>query len=167
MKKNITIVGLAKDFTKNIAKTFADKLDMYYADITDLVQFDILDIAEAERTCGREYVRSLEANKIKTVTSYDNSIITVNYNALNNETNLGYIKENTLLIYLRLTKDELTDKLNQNVDETNLVRLAESVYEERDFILNRVCDITINVRTLTDTEVVQMLGKSILDYYKR
>ena len=47
------------------------------------------------------------------------------------------------------------------------MRLAESVYEERDFILNRVCDITINVRTLTDTEVVQMLGKSILDYYKR
>ena len=167
MKKNITIVGLAKDFTKSIAKTFADKLDMYYADITDLVQVDILDIAEAERTCGREYVRSLEANKIKTVTSYDNSIITVNYNALNNETNLSYVKENTLLIYLRLTKDELTAKLNQDVDETNLVRLAETVFDERDFILNRICDITINVKNLTDTELVKMISKSILDYYKR
>lgn len=167
MKKNITIVGLAKDFTKSIAKTFADKLDMYYADITDLVQFDILDIAEAEKTCGKEYVRGLEAAKIKTVTTYDNSIITVNYNALNNETNLRYVKENTLLIYLRLSKDELTAKLNHDVDESNLVRLAETVYEERDFILNRICDITINVKNLTDTEVVKMLGKSILDYYKR
>lgn len=167
MKKNITIVGLAKDYTKSIAKTFADALDMYYADITDLVQFDILDIAEAERTCGSDYVRKLEASKIKTVTSYDNSIITVNYNALNNETNLKYVKDNTLLIYLRLSKDELTKKLNHDMSETSLLKLTESVFEERDFILSRISDITINIKNLTDTELVSMLGKSILEYYKR
>ncbi len=167
MKKNITIVGLAKDYTKKIAKKFADKLEMYYADITDLIQFDILDIAEAEKTCGKEYIRKLEASKIKTVTSYDNSVITVNYNALNNETNLNYIKQNTLLIYLRLDKDELTNKLNEDVTKVSQIKLAQTVFNERDFILSRVCDITINVKNLTDTQLIKMIGKSILDYYKR
>ena len=167
MKKNITIVGLAKDYTKKIAKKFADKLEMYYANITDLIQFDILDIAEAEKTCGKEYIRKLEASKIKTVTSYDNSVITVNYNALNNETNLNYIKQNTLLIYLRLDKDELTNKLNEDVTKVSQIKLAQTVFNERDFILSRVCDITINVKNLTDTQLIKMIGKSILDYYKR
>ena len=167
MKKNITIVGLAKDYTKKIAKKFADKLDMYYADITDLIQFDLLDIAEAERTCGKEYIRKIEAAKIKTVTTYENSIITVNYNALNNETNLGYIKENTLLIYLHLSEEELINKLNEDITSANQIKLAQSVYDERDFILSRLSDITINVRDLTDTKLIKMIGKAILDYYKR
>lgn len=167
MKKNITIVGLAKDYTKKIAKKFADKLEMYYADITDLIQFDLLDIAEAEKTCGKEYIRKIEASKIKTVTTYENSIITVNYNALNNETNLGYIKENTLLIYLHLSKEELIEKLNEDVANANQIKLAQSVYDERDFILSRLSDITINVKDLTDIKLIKMIGKAILDYYKR
>ena len=167
MKKNITIVGLAKDYIKKIAKKFADKLEMYYADITDLIQFDLLDIAEAEKTCGKEYIRKIEASKIKTVTTYENSIITVNYNALNNETNLRYIKENTLLIYLHLSKEELVEKLNEDVANASQIKLAQSVYDERDFILSRLSDITINVKDLTDIKLIKMIGKAILDYYKR
>lgn len=167
MKTNITIVGLAKEYTKKVAKDFADKLDMYYADITDLIQFDLINVEEAEKTCGKEYIRNVEATKIKTVTTYDNSVITVNFHALNNEKNLKYIKENTLLIYLKLSKDELGDKLNLDINKDAQIKLAETVFEDRDYILSKVCDIIINVKGLQDKQVVKLIGKSILDYYKR
>ena len=166
MKTNITIVGLAKEYTKKVAKEFADKLDMYYADITDLIQFDLIDVEKAEKTCGKEYIRNLEATKIKTVSSYDNSVITVNFHALNSEKNLKYIKENTLLIYLRLDKDNLKKKLNLDINKDAQAKLAESVFDDRDFILSRICDVIINVKDLSDNKVVKLIGKSILDYYK-
>ena len=54
-----------------------------------------------------------------------------------------------------------------NFDILKVLSIFTNDQNERDFILSRLSDITINVRDLTDTKLIKMIGKAILDYYKR
>jgi shikimate kinase len=166
LKKNICIIGLATNFTKTVAKALSDKLEMFYADINDLLKFDLLDIEEAEKKCGKAYITKLEKNKIKTVAGYNNTIITVNYSSLTSEENIKHIRKNAIIIYLKLSKTEYEQKLKTENLSPSKETLFLSVFNDRDFISSKICDLIINCKTLTNEQIVDLIIKSVLKYYK-
>ena len=101
-KKNICVIGMSPEFADSIAELLADKLDMFFANVNDLIEFDLIDVAETEVVCGRDYLLKIEQKKVKEVCSYENTIVTMDYSILNDDENIKTIKENCLLIYLKL-----------------------------------------------------------------
>lgn len=166
MKTNICILGLAPTFTKCVAKDLADSLDMYYADVNDLLRFDMFDLKETEKKCGKEYLQKQESLKIKTVSSYDNTVITVDYGSLNNNKNLDYIKKGCLVVYLKLTENEFLNKLNYDILTKSQLEIEKSLFFDRDFICGNISDIKINCKNLKDEDIVELIMSAIGNYYK-
>lgn len=167
LKKNICIIGLATNFTKTIAKTLADKLDMFYADINDLLRFDLLDINEAKKLAGKNYILKLETSKIKTVASYENTIITLNYSSLTNNENFEILKRECLIIYLKLTKSLYEKHIEQDKLTKSQKAIALTVFKDRDFISQNVTDIMVKVNTKNESKLQDIILEEITHYYNK
>ena len=92
MITNICIVGLLKKYTKSISKRVADTLDMFYADVTELLEYEYINMDNAEKIVGKEYMEKQEVKKIKALSTFENTLFTVDTFYLNNEKNLHHIK---------------------------------------------------------------------------
>ena len=101
LKKNITIICLSNKYKKIVAKELADSLEMFYADINDIMEYNLIN-SEMLLTAGQQYFDQNEEKTIKTVSDYDNTILTLNLSTLNKNNNLDIIKNNSLIIYVRL-----------------------------------------------------------------
>lgn len=166
MKNSICIVGLINDFTKKIAKALADELEMFYADVNELLQFDLIDINEAQKKSGKNYILKLETSKVKTVSTYENTVFTLNYSSLINNNNYEYVKENSLIIYLKLGEKTFLKVLeNQNLTK-NQKHLQAVVFKDRDKLCNKICDIKISVRSLDEKVIIKNLIYALQEYYK-
>ena len=164
MVSNICIVGLLKNYVRKVAKRVADALDMFYADVQELLSYDFINLVEAEALVGKEYIEKQEGVKIKTVASYENTVITLNWECLNKEKNLKAIKKGAVLVYLRVGKTEFKNKLEKEdglVDKTEQLKL----FKEHDDLLKNYADVVaLNKGTIDD--VVNIILKKIEEYYE-
>lgn len=164
MVSNICIVGLLKNYVRKVAKRVADALDMFYADVHELLSYDFINLVEAEALVGKDYIEKQESVKIKTVASYENTVITLNWECLNKEKNLNAIKKGAVLVYLRVGKTEFKNKLEKEdalVDKTEQLKL----FKEHDDLLKNYADVVVlNKGTIDD--VVNIILKKIEEYYE-
>ena len=78
MKSNITFIALNNSFKKNIAKQLAEKLEMFYIDINELINYNLHNVAEVISLAGLEYYNEVETKTVASISSYENSLITLN-----------------------------------------------------------------------------------------
>lgn len=165
MKKNICIIGLSNTFTKNIAKRLADRLEMFYADINELLKFDLLDVDQAKELTSSKYIQKLESKKIKTVASYENTVITLDYSALTNNDNYEIIKNDCLIIYLKTTKEFYKKSLQEQELTKSQKTININLYKDRDYISSKVSDIIIKLNAKNIDNVLDIIIKETLSYY--
>lgn len=166
MKKNICIIGLATNFTKAVSKLLSDKLEMFYADVNDLLKFDLLDLKEAQKLSGKDYILKQETGKIKTVATYENTVITISYHSLIQNNNYELFQPNTLIIYAQLTPELYELAIKQDKLTKSQKTIAATVFPDRDKFCKKISNLTVKLKNLKTEEQVETLIKAIKKYYE-
>lgn len=162
MKQNICIIGLNNAFTIKVSKKIADAFDMFFADISALIEFELLDVEHARVVCGEEYIHKVERSKVKMVNSFENTLFTMDYSLLNDESSFNLTKESSYIVYLRFSKDEL-ETINSKYDvKTSSKSLIYDVYEFRNQLCEKYADIIIDCDDSSDNEIVKAITNKFL-----
>ena len=166
MKNNICVLSIDKRFSRIIGKHLSDNLDMFFADVNALIQFDIISIEEVESACGINYLKKLEESKVKHVLSYENTLITLNSDMLNNPKIYEYIKNNSIVIFLDMDKKSFVAKLNNQQLDKNDKQLQIDMFEDRTKIVEEMSDIVVDCSGKTTRTIIPFIIKRIVDFYK-
>lgn len=167
MKKNITILALNKNYKKKIAKNLSKKLGMFYVDTNELLKYDLMNIDKVIKVAGLDYYNKVETKTIKSLSSYENIVITMDNDSFFNKDNYKYLKENSLFIYIKLSYNYFVNILEKEKPKTSKyeIMLDKKVFEERDKIMSSVCDIEVKINGNTKN-VEDKIIKEIKNYYK-
>ena len=92
MKTNITLICFESEFNKEIAHAMSNELELYYVDIADLLQFNFINLQDVLAKCGIDYLKKLENEAIKNVSTFENTIITSPINILLENQNIINLK---------------------------------------------------------------------------
>lgn len=164
-KTNLCIVGLAKLFADEVCKELASSLGMFYANIDDLLEYELEDRDRIEDVCGKEYLVKEELSVIKRACSFDDTVININYTNLNNETALAYVKNGSVLVYLRLTRERFKKEIEREGQSLNQKIIAMDLFEDRDFICGGLADIVVDCDDEETPQVLNKINEKILEYY--
>ena len=165
MITNICIVGLLKKYTKSISKRVADTLDMFYADVTELLEYEYINMANAEKIVGKEYMEKQEVKKIKALSTFENTLFTVDTFYLNNEKNLHHIKNGALVIYLQLSQKMFDKHIKQEKLTMQEEAIVRNMAFERDLLLKDYADIVVYITT--DKNIEKLILTKIEEYYEK
>lgn len=163
MKKNITIICLSNEYKKNIAKQLALELDMFYADINDLMEYNLINSEMLEKA-GQQYYDENEAKTIKTVSGYDDTILTLNLSTLNKSNYLDIIKQNSLIIYIRLNFETFMN-LNRAENSKALVKINEVAFDDRDRLISSFADIIVENQQVDVTQTIKQIIEGIEKFF--
>lgn len=165
MKNNITIIGLVGNFKKNVAKALADKLEIIFADVNDIMEFNLIDNHMIE-FAGQDYFDKNETKTVKLLASYENTVITLNFSTLNKGNNLNILKKTCVIIYLRLNYEQF-QILNKLENYGALSSINEKVFNDRDKLMNKMCDIAVEVDNLDVQNVVNHILMGLKNYFSK
>ncbi len=163
MKKNITIICLSNEYKKNIAKQLALELDMFYADINDIMEYNLINSEMLEKA-GQQYYDENEAKTIKTVSGYDDTILTLNLSTLNKSNYLDIIKQNSLIIYIRLDFETFMN-LNKAENSKALVKINEIAFDDRDKLISNFADIIVENKYIDVTRTIKQIIEGIEKFF--
>ncbi len=169
MKNNITFICVVNSFGRKIAKAAADKLDLYYADINDFLDFSMATTAqEVINLCGPEYLAKLEQEAVKTVASFENTIISVETRFFMSADSRHSLKDGSMIVYLKMdrkTYDKYVDSVKDEKKKLELENI-KTVFDEYDAMCSRSCDITIDLKDLNEKATTKKALKLINNYFK-
>lgn len=166
-KANICLVGLSNQFVDKNALELSKKLDMFYANASEIIQFELFDISRMEEMCGKDYLERKETAVLKRICTYENTIINIEYQLLNTETNYKFIKENCLIIYLKLSlnrykKEVLEERMSDSAKSLNI-----DLFKDRDFICSKKADIVVDCKDIEGEELLGLIMQKLLGYYEK
>ncbi len=167
MKNKITILALNKNFKKKIAKNLSKKLDMFYVDTNELLKYDLLNIDKVIKVAGLDYYNKVETKTIKSLSSYENVVITMDNDSFFYKDNYKFLQETSLFIYLKLNYNYFVTILEKEKPKTSKyeIMLDKKVFAERDKILSNVCDIEVKINGNTKN-IEDKIIKEVKNYYK-
>ena len=163
MLTNITVFALNNNYAKTVANHLADELEMFFADVMELLTFDLINIVEATELTGKDYVLRKEQSKIKTVSTYENTIISCDYRSLNNEVNYENLHAGSVMVYLKLNADALK-KVNLEYRENNNIELFSDVRME---LLEEKADVVCEVSNMDISQACDYVMEQIQKYYEK
>lgn len=166
-KANICIIGLSKHFTDDVCKQLSIKMDMFYANVQDILEFELMDMQKVEEVCGIDYLLKEERSIIRRICTYDNTIINVDYSCLNNDSNVEVIRDNCLIIYLRLNEKRFQKEQDKENINSNIKGINKDLFHDRDFICNKIADITVDCENHKDNELIEIIIENILKFYTK
>lgn len=158
MKHNICVIGLNNGYVSKLGKEISDALEMYFADITELIKYELMDVEYARHLAGDDYVHKVESSKVKMINGFENTLFAMDYSLLNDDKNLKVAKENSYIIYLKLSKENIKNMKNGRVN-TNLIY---DVYEFRDVLCKKYCDVEIDCNNKKTNEIINDIKKWFL-----
>jgi len=166
LKSNITFIALNNGLKKEIAKNLAEKLEMFYIDINELIKYQIPNTSEVITLAGIEYYNEEETKIVKTVSSYENTLITIDLDTFFNNNNYLHLKENSVFIYLKVDFENFKKLLEREIPKKSRLEksLSKKVFNERNKIIELESDIIINFND--ETSLLSDIFKKIKDFYK-
>lgn len=164
-KGNICIIGLSKQFTDYVGKQLSIRMEMFYANVQEIIEFELMDINKMEAVCGTEYLQKEEKAIINRICSYDNTIVNIDFASLNDEDNLQTVKDNCLLIYIKLNEKRYLRELAKDNLNESIKMLSQEMMSDRDFLCSRMADITVDCQDYQDTQLIDNIIESILKFY--
>lgn len=165
MKSNITLIALNSEFKNKIATQLAERLGMFLVNINDIIKYDLLNIKEVISLAGLEYYNKIESKTVKAISSYENSLITLELDTFFNNDNYKFLKTSSLFIYIRLNFEDYKDllDLDKSLDKHFEKILNKKNYKERDSIMISLSDIVVNVNIKED--ITETTIEEIKKYY--
>ncbi|MGD9901173.1 MAG: shikimate kinase [Spirochaetales bacterium] len=166
MESNITLLMPLNNYKKKIIKLLANKLDMFYVDVEELLEFDIIDKDKAVLTAGQDYVNKLENKLVKTVSEYNNTIITLPYSLLNKTTHFNRLKDNSIIIGVSFSQEDYFKLLKKEKTLTeNQIKLEKVVFNERNELMKNMSELFIECDTTIQRDVIRQILLAIDRYY--
>ena len=106
---NIVITCLDRDYCEKVAEKLATQFDMYYLNSQALYEFDIqpYTLSYVIKKFGMEQFRKNQSGTMKYVSTFSNTIITVESGALLYQNNLDVLTKDGLIVYLKKGVDKL------------------------------------------------------------
>ncbi len=170
MKTNIALICLLPNYGKNVSKLLGEKLDMFYVDVDEMVEFDLGDVDHILQTLGdkdgRKYIRESETRVVKNVSSFENTIITINPMMMFSNRNLARVTKSSYVVYLQISPKFLAQRAQQSGDEIN-EKLLTMAFTERDKIYVQNSDIVMNCSTYKDIKAVKKLLSAIPKFFRK
>lgn len=169
MKTNITFLCQVDSLAKSTAQKVADKLDLYYADVEDFLAFNLTSPKdEIINTCGIEYLQKLEKDSIKTVASFENSIISVAIKYFMVAESRHALKDSSMIVYLKCPRKAFDKYVLGLKDEPKKLELdnQKAVFDDYDKMCTRSSDIIIELKDFNEKGAYKKALKVINNYFK-
>ena len=162
MKQNICVIGLNNNFVAKLGKSISDAFDMFFADVTEFIKYELIDVNYARVLAGEDYVKKVEASKVKAVNSFENTLFTMDYSLLNNDKNLQETKNSSYIIYLKISKDKLKELIKNDKTRSVNSNLIYDVYEFRDRLCLKYADFVVDVDNKSTNEIIKEIENLFL-----
>lgn len=170
MKTNITLICLLPNYSKNVSKLLGEKLDMFYVDVDEMVEFELGDVEHIMQSLGskdgRKYIRESETRVVKNVSSFENTVITMNPMRMFSNRNLGRITKGSYVVYLQISPKFLAQRAHHSGDEIN-EKMLSIAFTERDKIYVTHSDIVMNCSTYKENKAVRKLLSAIPKFFRK
>lgn len=169
LKTNITFICQIDSFSKKVAEKVSQKLDLYYADIDDFLAFNLTTSPEEIiSTCGKEYLEKLEEDAVKTVASFENSIISAGIRFFMVANSRHALKDGSMVVYLKIGNNTFDKYIKSEKDESKRLSLQNqsSVFDEYDKMCLRSSDIILELKDLNEKAACKKSIKVINNYFK-
>ena len=138
----IVIVSLCDEFSKKVGKNLSQELGMMFCDTKDLIEYELIDRKAIETLCTKEYLKKSETSVLKRIASFENVVISINFDYLTH--NINILKQGSIIVFLKLSK---------NYVKNNSGTVEYISYEEATQKLTQIATATINIRK-TETNFV-------------
>lgn len=171
MVKNIVIVGLDRDITRPVAEILAEQLQMHFLDTIELFEFDHIprSLSEILVEQKEKYYRKKEVNIMRYASGFENTVIHSESGFVLEEDTTKIIKQNCLLIYLYLPAKRVKENISKKVYKDDAIRrffnISLAKIEKRHEILNKCCDIKVNVADKSVLKIVSGLIRAMDKYF--
>lgn len=164
MKSNLCVVGLAPEFTINISKMLAYKLDMFYASVNEMLEFDLINVMEAKQIVGSDYIETLENDKLKTLFSFDNAIITMDMGMFLRGDNAKVVNEAAYIIFLDIPYNLLMKLYKKEENKPEDFDSQMLVYNERGEFCRNICDFQIEIDCLNKRKIINQILQDLASH---
>ena len=141
---------MVENFNREVAGILCESLAMYLLDMTKLMEFELAEKDEIIEKCGLDYFEKLENKVIKSVTSYENTVILINYDLLTYKNNYQHFASNAYSFYLKFEKEKIKENKNVNI-------INQIAFSERDSILKSICQKTITLKNLNPKQAANRI----------
>lgn len=164
-KANICLIGLSNQLIDQLGLELSKKLDMFYANAQKIIEFELFDMEKMQEICGKEYLERKEASILRRVCTYENTVLSVEYPLINNESNYDSLQNNCLIIYAKISQKTFKEKyLTENITQgAKLISL--DLFEDRDYICGRKADIIVECDNLSESEIIGKIMEEIVKFY--
>ncbi|MBR6383418.1 MAG: shikimate kinase [Lachnospiraceae bacterium] len=165
-KTNIVLIGMPASGKSTVGVILAKVLGKKFID-TDLViqlREDAL-LADIIKEKGVEGFMKCEEEAILSVDE-NNTVIATGGSAVYGEKAMEHLKENGIVIYLKVGKEELFKRL-KNIKERGVVlkqgETLEEMYDNRSILYEKYADIVIKERDSTIEETIEKIQNELSD----
>lgn len=168
---NIIITCMDHEFGEKVAEHLAANFDMYYLDSEGLYEFDIqpYTLSYVIKKFGLEYFRKSQSGTMKYVSTFSNTVITVESGALLYQNNLDMLTKDGLIVYIRKGVDKLYKTLvgrdYSSREEYNFYCLNKREILSRDEVLINVAEVVVDGTNLKVDECTEEIISCIKNYY--
>ena len=138
----ILIVSLCDNYSNTVGQALSQKLGMLFCNTKDLVEYELIDKDALEKTATRTYLKNAEKSVLKHIASFENVVVSINFDYLVH--NLNLFQENSLIVFLNLSRKFVKDN-------GNVVDLIS--YENRSEKLCKISQIALKTNK-TDIDYV-------------
>lgn len=159
MKKNILLLCLDKNYSRNLGKKLADMLELFFVDINDILEYNLINNQMLE-SAGKTYFEKEKQKVLKGFADYENSVFCANFELLTQKNNLTKFKNNSITIYLHLAHGEL-ETLQQNQEMQHLL----IAFDEEDKFCKDNADLVVNVNLDIESSLNQIINE-LMNFYK-
>ncbi len=145
---NIFLIGMMGSGKTSIGKTLSSKLDYDFVDTDQLIEKKHnLSVKEIINQFGWVHFRAIESIVLQHLTFNQSTIIATGGGIILNEDNVKFMRKNGIIIYIKVSIEELMNRLNQQeINKRPLLNECslKDIFDTRKTLYDKVCDIEIS-----------------------
>jgi len=161
MKTNIVFISLVEDFSKKLAEKISKDYDLYFADMNDILEYNLMNEKEIGNICGIDYLNSLKNKIVKSIASYENTMITLPYYLFINENNSKILKQYGTVVFLKFNKVDCENITNSD----NESKVNNITFDEYSSLCESESDVCIHLDNLDFNDCYKKVKKTIDEYF--
>lgn len=165
MKKNITLVGMPGAGKSTVGVVLAKIAGYHFLDSDLLIQQKTGKLLhELIEEYGREGFLELEG-EVNTSIETECAVIATGGSVVYEENAMKHLKENSIVVYIRLPYEELKERLGSLSQRGVVLKPGETLkelYEERSALYEKYADVVVDTSAMN----IQKAAEEILKQYK-
>lgn len=134
-KELIYITGFMGSGKTTVGTILARKLNYEFIDLDVLIEKEEKrKISDLFKESGEPYFRKLEKEYLRKISNSGNKVISLGGGVLMDEENIKFVKDKGILIYLKVTSDEIYNRIKHSTDRPLLKKENNTLCNKDEFI---------------------------------